>query len=768
MSSPVQAAAAPPSPAPAAGPPQPAGGGSSPAPGGTPPKGDAPPATPADAPKPAATEAPAVAPNSLEGGGNALQAPEASDANQRARRLQRSADMLIGDDVGGDKFTGDKFVLTPGGREPLPLWRLDTELSNPARHAFVAPDDWAQTRASQAGKRIAILRADPNQGKVAAAIRLLQVPADRPIFSLDGKLSLHDLAARLDDHAKGGKRLPAGAGILFCEPAAWDSVEGWMLRQLSVALEGIDAQMVLTLSTSAALADQEIRDYVVDLGPARPRTEIFRRHLIWRLEDESLAARVLADPNVTALADELLAGDVSMKVAADLAVTVSQALEGSVVDVGKVRQLMGRRATEDFDIWFGGLPDVPMRCLAIALAVLNGLPYETVVRAADRLTDRLDGPPDVVPGDHTVVLAPWRDPFRRSRREVLRLLRAVTRPGTVQGGFGAAPVEIIEYTAKDYPPRVLTHVWREFRLHRELLGWLLDLASDTDDEVRTWTGTALGLLSRSAFDFVYTNVLRQMALDEDNPRNREVVAYALRVPAEDTRLRPLVDAVVAGLYGNRDSPFGQATAARVHGISLGPMGVPQALTALDRLATIDHFHIATSIGDSLADLIMQDEQRNPPLVLDKVSSWQNDRRRSLVGQLVFLQLARSLSTECTVPGVNGGPDRTMTWPTLLLFADQRPELRRGLMGMWRHVLNSGAFVRAAEIALAGWADRAEADDDVRTSLCRMLAATAAQSDRTRTLVKRHIAGWRAVDNLQPKPKTAYAVEAALDARNDAP
>jgi hypothetical protein len=763
MNSPVPAAP-PAQSAPPPGPPPPSAG-------GTPPKSDPPPSapgSPSEVPKQVTPETPAVAPNSLEGGGNALQPPEASDANQRARRLQRSADMLIGDQFVGDKFAGDKIVVTPGGRERLSLLKLGTDLSNPARYAFVAPDDWAQTRENQAGKRIAILRAAANQGKAAAAIRLLQSPADRPIYNLDKNLSLHDLASRLDDYAKGGNRLPAGAGILFCEPTAWDSVQGWMLQQLSVVLEGIDAQLVLTLSTSAALADQEIRDYVVDLGPARPRTEIFRRHLIWRLEDESLAARVLADPQVTVLAGELLAGDVSMKVAADLAVTVSQALEGSVVDVGTVRRLMGRRATEDFDIWFGGLPDVPMRCLAIALAVLNGLPYETVVRAADRLTDRLDGPPDVVPGDHSVVLAPWRDPFRRSRREVLRLLRAVIRPDTVQGSFGAAPVEIIEYTAEDYPRLVLEHVWREFHLHRELLGWLLDLASDTGEEVRTWAGTALGLLSRSAFDFVYTNVLRQMALDEDNPHNREVVAYALRVPAEDTRLRPLVDAVVAGLYANRDSPFGQATAARVHGISLGPLGVPQALTALDRLATIDHFHIATSIGDSLADLIMQDELRNPPLVLDRVSSWQNDRRRSLVGQLVFVQLARSLTTECTVTGADGQPDRAMTWPTLLLFADQRPELRRGLMGMWRNVLNSGSFVRAAEIALASWADLAEADDDVRTSLSRMLAATAAQSDRTRTLVKRHIAGWRAVDNLQPKPKTAYAVEAALDARNDAP
>ena len=601
---------------------------------------------------------------------------------------------------------------------------------------------------------------------MAAAIRLLQVPFDRPLYNLDQDVHLGDLVALLESDAKSDDPLPRGAGFLLCEPTGWGAVAGWMLQQLEAALENIDAQLVLTLSAGEALADKELLDYVIDLAAAPSRIGVFRRHLVWRIGDPELSNRVLALPEMIEEAGNWLDGDVSMKVAADLAVIVNQSLRGAVVDLDLVRRSMGERATEDFDIWFGGLPDVPMRCLAVALAVLNGLPYERVVRAAELLTDRLDGPPQVLAGDSAVMVPPWRDPFRRGRREVLRLLRATTRPDTARGDFGAAPVEIIEYSTGDYPQQVLEHVWREFRLHSELLAWLRDLAGDRNEEVRTWAGTALGLLARYAFDFVYTNALRVMALDDDSRSNREVVAYALRVPAADSRLRPLVDAVVAGLLGNREQPFGQATAARIHGISLGPLGASQALAALDRLATIDNFEIAIGIADSLADLIMQDEDRNSPLVLDRVASWQHDRHRSLVGELVFLQLARALTTDCTVPGADGADDLT-TWPTLLMLADQHPDLRRGLMAMWRYVLNSGSFVHHVELALAAWADLAEADDTVRTSLSRMLAGTAALSDRTRTLVMRHVADWRAVDNLQPKPSTAYAVEAALHARNGA-
>ncbi|OJF10068.1 hypothetical protein [Couchioplanes caeruleus] len=759
MSAPAQAAAAPAS-APAAPPAQPTGSGGAPpasAPGGEPkPPASGEPGPPAP---PDAQGAPTIDTTSLEAQDKAASTPEASNGRQRGERLRKASDMLIG----GDLVGGDKLIMMLGGREPAPLQRLGTQLSDPVRYAWVEPQDWDRVRAACHGKRLVILRANPHQGKVAAAIRLLQSPSDRHIYSLDRNVDLHALPAWLETDASGDNALPKGAGFLLCEPVGWDGVEGWMLQQLAAALERLDAQLILTLGADVPLADADAQEYVVPLGAAKPHSEILARHLAWRLDDVGLAERILADPDIAELAEDQFAGAVSLKVAADLAVMISLELNGTVVDVDRVRRRMAERATEDFDIWFGGLPDVPTRCLAVALAVLNGLAYETVAHAAEMLSDRLDGPPD--PGPNNALVPPWRPPFGRTRRERLRLLRAKIRPAMARGAYGTGPVEALEYAADDYPRLVLRHVWREFPLHRELMGWLRDLASDPNEEVRIWSGTALGMLSLDAFDFVYTQVLRPMALDQDNARNREVVAYALRVPAADSRLRPLVDAAVAALYGNRASPFGQATAARVHGVSLGPLGAVEALTALDRLAAIDHAQIALGIADSLADLIVQDEQQNAPLVLDRLLSWLNDRRRTLAGQFVFLQLARSLITEFTLPGPDGAAETRMTWPTLLMLADQRIELRRSLIGMWRHVLASGSFTRLVEVALDAWAALAEADADVRTSLSNMLVATAAQSDRSRALVKRLVAGWRAVDNLQPKPMTAYAVETAMDARS---
>ncbi|MFG2099895.1 hypothetical protein ACGFJ5_04770 [Micromonospora echinaurantiaca] len=690
--------------------------------------------------------------------------PDELDGRQRHERLRQASRMLIG----GDMVGGDKLVMMLGGRESAPLQRLGTQLSDPVRYAFVPPEQWDRTRAILNERRLVVLRADPHQGKTAAAIRLLQSPSDRRIYNLDRNVDLRSFAAWLERDACSDQPLPRGAGFLLCEPVGWDDVRGWMLQQLDAALERIDARLVLTLSAEAALGDEDIREYVVPLGRAQPHAAILASHLTWRLgNDAGLCERLLADESLSAYVRDLFSDSVSRKEAADLAVVISQELSGTVVDLDRVRRRMAERHTEDFDIWFGGLPDVTTRCLAIALAVLNGLSYESVVRAADRLADRLDGPADGFAGDNPVPLRPWRNPFGRNRRELLRLLRAQIRPATVRGDWGPVRVESMQYAADDYPGLVLSHVWHEFQVHRELLDWLRDLTSDGNEDVHTWAGTALGMLSRYAFDVVYTQVLHRMAVDPNQWRNGEVVAYALRVPATDSRLRPLVDAVVNALYADRNSPMGQATAARVHGVSLGPQGVPQALAALDRLATIDHRDIAKGISDGLADLILQDEQGNAPLVLERVSSWINDRRRSLVGQFVFLRLAQSLTTDVTLPGPDGAARGPVTWPTLLILADQRRELRPGLVGMWLYVLRSGTFSRQVERTIAAWAALAEAEEDVRTSLCRLLRDTAARGERIQKMILRHAASWRAVDNLRPTPHTAYAVEAALNARDGA-
>ena len=108
--------------------------GSAPAGGGAA-GGDPKPPTPGEPGQPTQPDAQAATPvdtTSLEAQEKATQAPAASDGRQRGERLRKASSMLIG----GDMVGGDKLVMMLGDRQPAPLQRLGTQLSDPVRYAF--------------------------------------------------------------------------------------------------------------------------------------------------------------------------------------------------------------------------------------------------------------------------------------------------------------------------------------------------------------------------------------------------------------------------------------------------------------------------------------------------------------------------------------------------------------------------------------------------------------------------------------------------------
>ncbi len=692
---------------------------------------------------------------------------KASEATKTRDKLRTARGMyVLGDQVGGDKF-----VLRVGGAEPAPLREVDTALTDPVRHAFVDPQDWDRTRAAVRDRRLVLLRGGPGHGRVAAAIRLLQVPADRPIYHLDRDVDLQRFPHWLDTDATGEKPLPIGAGFLLCDPAGKARLDGWVLHQIATALEQRDARMVLTIDADLVLNDDEARDFAVPLGRPQPHRRVLESHLRWRLSERfdgeaapAMAARILDDEGVDEVIRATLDDALPVKLAANLALMIDQQFDGVRVDLDRLRRQIDERVVEDFDIWFGALPDVSARSMAIALAVLNGLPYEQVAHAARHLRDLLDGPPQVVSDGTPRLQPPWRDPFDLTRREVLRMLRARTRQTTELGDFGRTPVEVIEYIDRDRPRTVLNHAWHQYQFQQPMLEWLRDLATNPSLDVRTYAGTALGVLSTYAFDFVHNYALRPLAFD-DNAWSWDVLAYAARIPAQDSRLFPLVRRMANRLHANSDFPGAQAASARVRGLALGPVNLPAALDKLDRLALIDDWRVAWGIGMSVADLLVEDEDRYGPELLRRIALWQADPRRTISAQYIFQHVAANVLTYVDI-GKGGDREISQIWPGLLYLADRMPELRSMLMTCWIRVLNSGAMEPGVAAALNGWADWAESFDEVRTAFVRMLTAIAATSPRTRAIVLRHAERWVWPDTLFPLPDTAAAVMEALKARTD--
>ncbi len=145
-------------------------------------------------------------------------------------------------------------------------------------------------------------------------------------------------------------------------------------------------------------------------------------------------------------------------------------------------------------------------------------------------------------------------------------------------------------------------------------------------QVRSFAGTALGLIAAEAFEYIADQVFTGWARDKDSGwQRREAIGYALRVCARDPALRGGVRALVDGWYLSDTWQY-QAAAARAYGLCLGGTDLTAAVAALTRLGTVDNIQVAIAIGDSFADLLEEDLAAHALVVLRAVARWRTPPR----------------------------------------------------------------------------------------------------------------------------------------------
>ena len=646
--------------------------------------------------------------------------------------------------VNGDVVAGNKntFLIGSGAkRQTAPLRVLSPTIAEEVAMAFVDPEGWDGLRVRFQQQRTVILRGRPGQGRTTMAVRLLRSASVESIYDFDPRLDLTQLANWIEEDRTGPDRIGSGAGFLLRLPADASWRQSFVFHGLDEALERADARLVLTVDADTQLGDDNLLRYVLEL-PSPPGTaKILERHLRWRIGDYA-AEQALADKELKNLIDEFLAG-ASCEAAAALALIVSQETDAPG-SAERIRERIALRGQDDFEIWFDGLRDIETRSFAIALAVLDGLPYEDVARAANRLSLRLRRRPG----------KGRPDPFRVAAGHRLRVVRAQTETVPVRRSFGRPSARATRYTDPQFPRKVINRAWHGYQIQDTLLAWLGDLVNGPE-QVRISAGTAIGVLCEHSFDYLTTAVLDPWADGTD--AQRQAVAYALRVAASDPALRTEVTRLVGGWYGDRDNPRRQATAARAHAVSLGRPDPLAAVEALDRLAMVRDIRVWVAIGDGLAELILKDSVRVMPTVFDSLLRWLDDRDRATTAQVAFLIVATGLVTDV------GEPDGEIaTWPTLLHLAGANAELRQHLFELWRRVLNETLlFVDEAEQVMTAWAGFAEADDVLLEVFARFVRATVGKDKRTRETLLRYAEKWRAEDNLQPLPKASEAVRSVL-------
>ncbi|MFE0516313.1 hypothetical protein [Streptomyces sp. NPDC058964] len=507
--------------------------------------------------------------------------------------------------------------------------------------------------------------------------------------------------------------------------------------------------------------DRDLGEYVQHMAPPDALDAVLRSHLSHRMgEDEADA--LLATDGIPDVVAELLDQGAPCRVAARLAWILELEHREGTVEPERVRARMDRTAGEGPEEWFEGLGDTGLRTQAIALAVLGGLPQEYVSLAASALLNRFRSDRGVLAASVENGPVPLRqDPFSQSSRQFAEKLRARTYSTVTRGDFGWLPCTVAEYRNADYPARIIRHVWSEYRIQQELIAWLGELVDRPSQQVRSFAGTALGLIATESFDHIATQVFPGWVRDEDSGYlRREAIAYALRVCVRDPALRTGVRNLVDGWYMSGTWEF-QAAAARAHGLCRGGADLPAALLALTRLGTVDHIQVAIEIGDAFADLMEEDVDTHAPLVLRAIAEMSHEPASRPSGHLAFLILADALAGD--EPAAGGGAPRSR--PTLLRLAAQAPpggELRRLLGYLWSEVISGELFADQAGTVLEAWAAQAEADPQLLDDLVRTLVDdVAGRSSRAGMLLERYARRWTDRDRFRPLPRSAMVLGAAL-------
>ena len=673
----------------------------------------------------------------------------------------QAARNVHGDHIAGDKVKGNKYEMWVGDRR-VPLRELSIELADPVRYAFAKPDDWPGVREAFRRSRSAVVRGRAGQGKDACAIQLLTGETD-VIYQIDPAV---DVAGLADSVAEQLEMLPEERriGFLLCQPADAGKLRGFTFYTLETVLAARDARLVITLPPGAQPAD-DLDRFVIDLD-VRPvdRWRIVTSHLAWRC-DEVLAPKLVANPQVRELADELTHEGMSCHAAAELAwIISSECSDDGRINVPRVRERHERRQDESFELWFDSLRDVEERTFAIALAALDGLPYEEVAEAARRLRRRLDTSHRLALAegkDRSELWAVDHDRFRTSTTRLLQTVRAERSAEVYRYAYGQVPVQTVKYKDRTYPRKVIERIWRGYQIQPTLLEWLAEIVHSASEPVRFFAASTLGVLARFSFDYLCNSVLDGWA-DSEDYRLREAVAYALREPANDEALASSVTAIVVGWYQNRGRPNAQATAARAYGVGVGGLDRDAAVERLGRLATVDELQVAIAIGDALADLILQAPREAAPVACRALLSWVTDRQRRRSAQLAFLIVA---DTIITWQERDDGGEATR-WPTLLHLASSEDSIRGPLFLLWRRVINEAVLSEETHGVLSFWAGLAENDPpqlDALTRLIREVGTRPEPDRRIQTIVLGLAKDWIKPENLMPLPRAHDAVVAQFAA-----
>ena len=640
---------------------------------------------------------------------------------------------------------GPKRELVP--KYPMAPWEKEE-----AEKAFVMTDGHRQLLQEVSGRHVVLIRGTRGSGKYALARKLVMQVGPSAVYCFGP--ATHVSALRGEDFGE-------DAGYLLEDLAdtAAQALTAFEVQRLEQVLRGLSSVLVITIPADTAVADPALAKLISEMqGPVEP-TQVARCHLLWRAGPDGRARteRLLARTDVAELIMKECGTGRDLSRAVQIAHMITQAVVADEDVAARVAERLAMGEEAAFEHWFEGIGDLETQCLAIAVAVFGGEPYDTVASLARRLQDQLQLSESVDKPERS-----RSAPILATRRRRLERLHATLVPATVATRHGGAPPGlIVRFLDSATPVRMLDYVWDELdEIRGELTVWLRSCARHELATIRVRAAVAVGMLTARSFDAMRASVILPWVAARDS-NLRDAAAVALNNAAqEEPKLAPAVRNLVLAWSAEDERPSLRAGAARAWRALLDDDG--SAANLLDSLAATDNAGVIEAICLSMAEYLALDEDHRRREAIRLLHTWarSGDPDRRLVGELAFLYAAADLVEKRP----SGTTRQEEVWPALLAIAARDPMRQEELATLWQGALCSPDVYEAAHVVLAQWAHTAESVPAARRTLGRLLAL-AARTDRSARIIRHQAAQWARADGVGGAPETSRVVTEHLEGRN---
>jgi hypothetical protein len=588
-----------------------------------------------------------------------------------------------------------------------------------------------------------VLQGPPGYGKGTALVRAMRgrLRDGGVIFYLDPSTDLTVFSCA---------EVPEGSVLILQDLAdgAAGHLDKYAMERIEGELRTRECRLGITTGNAARLTAISAGFLAVDLASRPAPREVFDRHLAELLLGTGLVREtVVSWPGITALLDAQLGRDCSLADAARLAMMLFRARDDPQAAAGRVRVQMTEYADERVAQWFRKLASLKAQCMAISLAVLNGLSREVIANSA-RILEELILPAPDAPNAPAVT-----SPFDSDAVVSLALLDAEIATESIPTDHGPIKVQIMSYRERGYPGRVLRYVWREHDAGRPaIVEWLRSLGRSGDFSVRVRAATAVGVLACEAMDYLCDQIISRWARDDD-AEIRDSAAIALGPAAGDPVLGGTIRSLVTKWAADDDSWALRATAARTYGRAIGLNSPTSALRALERLAEEDDLDLMIAVANSYCELVLDGTSALGVRVLGEAAQLAAERMREkqLVGRLTLLGLSALRGAPSALSEHAG---KLRRWPTLLVLALTNPRLAAPVARLWQLSLNDADVGDNVRESLDAWAAAAEDASDLRRSFVDFMRWVC-EDERARRTVVRRAQSW--ISSTGKSPKTGHSV-----------